>query len=183
MSMLPDEEVEEEAEPSSEAEESDAVETEARSMGWVPLEEFRGPKDKWRDASEFVDRGSTVLPIVNSLLKKERSKTSQLETKLAKSEAEWRDRFGRLEKMSTAALEKQREQLMSQYADKKEAAVERGDMDAYRTADKAEKKALADLDEKDAVKEEKKDARADLPQDVRAKSNGGGVETKWLVKN
>ena len=144
--MLPDEEVEEEAEPQSEAEESDAVETEARSMGWVPLEEFRGPKDKWRGASEFVDRGSTVLPIVNSLLKKERAKTSQLETRLAKSDAEWRDKFGRLEKMSTAALEKQREQLMSQYADKKEAAVERGDMDAYRSADKAEKKALADLD-------------------------------------
>src|SRR3990167_8843774 len=187
MSMLPDEDksvIEVADDPNIEYEvEEDKVETEARSMGWVPLEEFRGPKDKWRDASEFVDRGSTVLPIVNSLLKKERAKTSQLETKLAKSDAEWRDKFCRLEKMSTAALEKQLEQLMSQYADKKEAAVERGDMDAYRTADKAEKKALADLDEKVAAKEEKKDARADLPQDVRAKSNGGGVETKWLVKN
>src|SRR3990167_10177004 len=184
MSMLPDEEVEEEAEPSSEAEESDAVETEARSMGWVPLEEFRGPKDKWRGASEFVDRGSTVLPIVNSLLKKERAKTSQLETKLAKSDAEWRDKFGRLEKMSTAALENQREQLMSQFADKKEAAVERGDMDAYRTADKAEKKALADLDEKVAAKEEKqKDTRADLPEAVRETLDAWVVDNQWFVKD
>lgn len=41
-----------------------AVEKEARSMGWRPLEEFKGDKEKWVDADEFVERGRHVLPIV-----------------------------------------------------------------------------------------------------------------------
>lgn len=36
----------------------EAIENEARSMGWKPLEEFEGPKTKWRSAKEFVDRTS-----------------------------------------------------------------------------------------------------------------------------
>ena len=178
--MLPDEDVEEEVEDEpDEQSEGSAVEVEARSMGWVPQDEFRGPKDQWRDATEFVERGKNVLPIVNSLLKKEREKTSKLETKFAKSEAEWKDRFGRLEKMSTAALDRQREQLMAQFADKKEAAVERGDMEAYRTAEKAEKKALSDLDEK----VEAKDQREVLPEGVRETLESWVVDNQWFVKD
>lgn len=40
------------------------VEAEARKLGWVPQEEFRGDKTKWIDASEFVERGQRVLPFV-----------------------------------------------------------------------------------------------------------------------
>lgn len=39
------------------------VEAEARSMGWRPLEEWEGPKSKWRNAKEFVDRGSLFKKI------------------------------------------------------------------------------------------------------------------------
>lgn len=41
-----------------------AVESEARQMGWVPEEDFRGDKSKWRSAEEFVERGREILPIV-----------------------------------------------------------------------------------------------------------------------
>ena len=41
-----------------------AVEREARDMGWVPQDEFRGPEDKWRSADEFVERGREILPIL-----------------------------------------------------------------------------------------------------------------------
>lgn len=40
------------------------AEAEARKMGWVDKEEFRGDKDKWRPAEEFLDRGKRILPIV-----------------------------------------------------------------------------------------------------------------------
>lgn len=40
------------------------VETEARSMGWVPQEEFRGDKSKWIEASTFVERGKEFIPFL-----------------------------------------------------------------------------------------------------------------------
>lgn len=43
---------------------SGAIETEARNMGWVPEEDFRGNKDHWVDAEQFVERGRQVLPIL-----------------------------------------------------------------------------------------------------------------------
>jgi hypothetical protein len=38
----------------------------ARTMGWVPLEEFRGPAERWVEAEKFVQRGEEILPIVNA---------------------------------------------------------------------------------------------------------------------
>jgi hypothetical protein len=50
------------------------VETEARSQGWVPQEEFKGNPDHWRDAPEFVEFGRKLNPILrktNDELKRE----------------------------------------------------------------------------------------------------------------
>lgn len=43
-----------------------AVERDAREMGWRPQAEFRGDPEKWVDASEFVRRGETVMPILKA---------------------------------------------------------------------------------------------------------------------
>lgn len=129
-------------------------------MGWVPKEEFRGPESQWRDAEDFVERGKNVLPIVNSLLKKEREKTSKLETKIENLRADWGDKLSRLESMSAKAIQQTEARIRAEYEARKEAAVERGDMDAYRAADKAEKTALADLDTK---REEPVKPKSDVP--------------------
>ena len=39
-------------------------ETEARQLGWVPQEDFRGAEEKWVDAQTFVERGQQQLPIL-----------------------------------------------------------------------------------------------------------------------
>jgi hypothetical protein len=47
---------------------------EARSSGWVPLEEFRDAPEKWVDAETFVRRGNEINPILrkhNAELKRE----------------------------------------------------------------------------------------------------------------
>jgi hypothetical protein len=41
-----------------------AIEAEAKSMGWAPLDKFRGSPDKWVDAAEFVERGQHLMPIL-----------------------------------------------------------------------------------------------------------------------
>lgn len=50
------------------------IEQSARTLGWVPLDEFRGDSDKWIEADQFVERGTTQLPImrenIDRLMKK-----------------------------------------------------------------------------------------------------------------
>lgn len=52
------------AEAPQEKPQPNEAETEARRLGWVDKEEFRGDPDKWRPAEEFLDRGKRILPIV-----------------------------------------------------------------------------------------------------------------------
>lgn len=49
-----------------EEEERVVLEKEAKELGWVPKDQFRGPEDQWRDADEFVARGREILPIVKA---------------------------------------------------------------------------------------------------------------------
>ena len=49
---------------------------EARKHGWVDQDEWRGPPERWRPASEFLDVRSNVLSLV-------REENSQLRAKLA----------------------------------------------------------------------------------------------------
>lgn len=37
---------------------------EARNLGWVPQDEFKGNPDSWVDANEFVERGKHLMPIL-----------------------------------------------------------------------------------------------------------------------
>jgi len=41
-----------------------AIEQEAKGMGWVPEEAFKGDKSRWVDAETFVTKGREVLPIL-----------------------------------------------------------------------------------------------------------------------
>lgn len=40
------------------------IETRARRLGWVPKDEFKGDPAKHRSADEFLERGTTILPIL-----------------------------------------------------------------------------------------------------------------------
>lgn len=48
----------------------DNIEQEARGLGWVPQEEFRGDQSKWVDAEAFVQRGKDIMPILRQNNKK-----------------------------------------------------------------------------------------------------------------
>ena len=47
-------------------EQQEALEKEAKTMGWVPKEQFRGAETEFVDAKEFVERGRQILPIVQA---------------------------------------------------------------------------------------------------------------------
>ena len=55
---------EQHAAPEAEAHEDEDAEKEARHLGWVPKEEFRGTEKHWVDADTFLERGRQILPIL-----------------------------------------------------------------------------------------------------------------------
>lgn len=57
-----------------------AVETEARSLGWAPKDEWRGDPDRWIDAETFVQRGHEMMPLLKA---NNRRLMGQVETQAA----------------------------------------------------------------------------------------------------
>lgn len=106
------------------------VEREARNMGWLPEEEFKGNKDKWVDAEDFVEKGKHVLPI---LLQNNKRLQDQLLTRDQKID-NLTQSIEKLETHFTAAnkraVETAREQVRAQLKGELKAAREDEDVDA-----------------------------------------------------
>lgn len=127
--------------PGEQAPEVNEIETRARAQGWVPKEEFRGPSEKWRDAAEFVKRGEEELPIL-----RERSRT--LERRIANMERQHQASYQRLERATTAAIERQRADLQARYDAALRDAVQTGDVQRFDQLRRDQHDAVADFDKR-----------------------------------
>lgn len=173
------------AEAPTEEAEGDSPETVtlAREMGWKPEAEWRGdpPKGGFTSATEYVRKGEKILPIVNARARKAEERASKLEQELETMRSEHRDTVRRIERMSNVALEQQRLQIVANYGARKEAAVEVGDKDAYRQADKDEREAIKAIDDK--LKDEpaeKTPERRELPKQVKDVVDAWVLDNPWF---
>lgn len=101
--MLPDDPASGEAEAAvtedDDTPEPRDYEADARSHGWKPEAEFKGPKDRWKDAETFVRDQEENLAVIRNELAKERKESA--------------DRIARVERVANATLERQqRDQQM-----------------------------------------------------------------------
>jgi hypothetical protein len=109
------------------------VETEARKLGWVPEEEFRGNKDHWVDADEFVERGRTLMPILRQNNRRLQGEllTRDREIDNLKSKLENMEKVqDKLEKHYTAANKRAVELAKVQLREELKQAREDNDVDA-----------------------------------------------------
>lgn len=116
------------------------VEQEARTLGWVPAEEFKGDPNRWVDAETFVERGHTVMPIL-------RKNNERLET-LVKQQAE---ELNKMKNMFNASQESITE-LQKVHADATKAAVAKARAEVM--AELKEAKRDGDVDREIALTEE-----------------------------
>lgn len=54
------------------------VETQARELGWVDKDSFKGDPDKWIDADTFVKRGQEIMPLLKANNKRLQEKVDKL---------------------------------------------------------------------------------------------------------
>lgn len=158
------------------------VET-ARSMGWRPLEEFRGDASKWVDAETFVNRGEHFLPI----LRKDRDELRKTNEQLAQDLKETKrlleastEAINALRDYQSKATEQAVKKARADWINNLRDARERGDVDAEIAAQSEITKidvALA------APKEEPKPA---APAPAPAAKPAAGVDPDlqaWIADN
>lgn len=120
------------------------VQTKAKSMGWVPQEEFRSDPSLWVDAEEFVRRGEEILPIVKSTNRRLEQELADSRQKLSSMEATIKANQEAMEALKQSALENAQMAAKAAYdrakAELKEAR-EAGDIDAEEAAREAMDKA------------------------------------------
>lgn len=117
----------EEAEVKEQPKVSDA-EHEARNLGWVDKEEFKGDPAKWRPAEEFLDRGKRILPIVLKDNERLQRNLDRVKDQLA----EVREQTKQLVEFHTKAEERAYERARKEVEAKIESAAANADQAAVR---------------------------------------------------
>lgn len=107
-----------------EQQEANPTEERARSMGWVPQDEFRGAPEKWRDAEAFLRRGEQELPIL-------RERYSKVERELQEVRKTLKEFSDYHKQVSAREYDKALKTLKKEQLK----AVEEGDTDRYRAVE------------------------------------------------
>lgn len=76
-------------------ENTQAQETRAKEVGWIPKEQFKGDPERWTDAATFLRNADTVLPIL-------KKKNAALETQVANLTADQQRLNAALQESQTA---------------------------------------------------------------------------------
>lgn len=143
--------------------ELEQVEREARTMGWVPEDQFKGNKAHWVDAEQFVEKGRSVMPILQQNNKRlvaealtQAEKLGKLEKQLEQSQVV----LEKLEKHYTEANKRAAVQARQELAAELKQAREDGDTDA-------EVRILGSISD---LKDAEKAAEQNAPEDKKDKS-------------
>lgn len=134
MSTEPNEEV---VEPVEKTPEQIAVEDKARRMGWRPKEEYSGPSHKWVEASIFVERGETELPILRERLRKFDDRLASTERELTGTRSELKEARVKITEQS---------EVLGELRDLSVTAAQRGFQRAQAEISEKQRRAVAEAD-------------------------------------
>jgi hypothetical protein len=157
--------------------EGNEAEAKARRLGWVSKDEFKGDPDKHRSAEEFLQRGETILPILQRDNKKLHDTVGRLEKKLEETTETLKTFSEFASKAEERAYKKARTELEA----KLDTAISTADVEQARQI----RKEMADL-ETDPPKPPKKDPKPvgqpDQPQ-VDPEIQAWISENDWFNKS
>ena len=153
-------------------------EVEARTLGWVPQEEWKGDASHWVDAKTFLERGRSVMPILQSNNKRLQGQIEQMASRMASMENSLKAANATIEALEKSHDEDVKEQVEAVRKGLKEELVRASkEGDHESVAELVEKLAEVNAsakvldDEGGKKKEEKK--TDDIPPEVKA----------WYEKN
>lgn len=138
-------------------------ESEAKKMGWTPLDEFKGDPKHHLDAETFYTRAVEYMPIAKATIK-------NLSRRLDQAERDAK----RASEFFSKAQERAYNDALATIRAEQEAAVESGDIAAHRAA-------AAKLDKLEKPEAEQKEV---ISEEQRAEEFADwGKENKWYATN
>lgn len=155
------------------------LERQAKALGWVPEEKFKGPKDKWISADEFLKKGEQVVPILranNERMKGELlTRDARIDT-LTQQLADAQKAIERLDEHYSAANKRAVDQALNDLKSQLKQAREDNDVDAEmeilgKIGDANEAKRNAEAGSTKSKQEDKKgdqQEQSDLHPDFQA---------------
>ncbi|GAA4478326.1 hypothetical protein [Gluconacetobacter asukensis] len=108
------------------------VEAQARRMGWVPRDDFRGDVEKWRPARDFLDRGMTLLPVLQQQYRALDGRYATMQAQLRDSQKALAD----LTERTRRADERAYQRAVRDIEGRRQAAVASGDTTAFAVAER-----------------------------------------------
>ncbi|MBB2180084.1 hypothetical protein HLH29_13040 [Gluconacetobacter tumulicola] len=108
------------------------VEAQARRMGWVPRDDFRGDVEKWRPARDFLDRGMNLLPVLQQQYRALDGRYATMQAQLRDSQKALAD----LTERTRRADERAYQRAVRDIEGRRQAAVASGDTTAFAVAER-----------------------------------------------
>lgn len=102
------------------------IEEKARAEGWVPEDEWRGPKEQWTDAETFVKRGQELAPILAAKNKKLEQQLQDQEQKIAKLMSA-SEEFREIANKSIEKSKQERDAAIAKLQEQRKAGINEGD--------------------------------------------------------
>lgn len=156
---------------------SDPVVVEARQLGWVPKDEWRGDPERWTDAETFVQRGHDIMPILkqnNARLVGDVQRLSGEATELRKMLKDSQESIEALKTFSAEITATRVKEAKAEILGALKKAKEDGDTDAeVRLTDE-----LTDLK---VVEREQKEAAKATPAAAPAPPAKEGVDPEFVA--
>lgn len=161
------------------------IEQRAIDMGWAPRDRWRGNPEDFVEADEYVRRGEHVIPIIRAEKRRLEEQLNETRGQLDTRDAEWQQRFDALERMNQLAMERQANQIRSEFGDRKRRAAENMDMDEYDRLDAQEREQVRELEEqtKQAAPKEPETKESGVDQATQRTLDNWKADNSWYSRD
>lgn len=159
------------------------VQAQAQAMGWIPPSRYRGDPERFVDASLYIERGETVLPIVREHNKRLQTELNELKGSSAKTAAALaaaQSAIDQIEERHSVETQKAVEQARRQVKAQLSAASEAGDHEGVaELTDQLTQLNTAVPDKAPAAKPAEPPQPFQVPQDLQE----WNAENPWFGTN
>ena len=160
---------------------------EARSMGWVPEDEFKGKKENWVPADEYVERGRHIIPIMQANNKRMRqelltsqSKVGTLSKQVETLNATIGEITSRMAKDQRAKLKDQKRELTRQISDARK--DDNPDLE-FQLVESLEEVKKQEEELEEEIREQEKNKKSPPANDKNGNSGYTPEMNEWLKAN
>lgn len=156
-------------ESQGEAEYSPDIIAQAKVMGWRPKDEFRGDPDKFVPPDKFVQKGLTVLPVLQENYRKLGDKFAKVTDELG----DVKQVLTEFREFSKSAEQRAYERAKKELETRRDEAVRSADPDTFKALDQELRDLEKSAPREPEKKEEKKQAEPTVSEDV----------SRWIKDN